>query len=146
MKKVYIYTGTNMKSPRKKKGVYGYVLEYPTPKGPVTLTNFKQIKDTTFHRAELIALVEALKRLKHPCDLEIFTDSYYIVTTWEQGRARQWAEQGWKGSRGDDIANKEEWQEMLRILTGNVVFHLNEEHSYKQWMIKEMDKKGEENV
>lgn len=146
MKKIYVYIGTSYKSPRQKEGAYGYILEHPTPKGPATLTQIKYVKDMTFHKAELTALVEALKRLRYSCDLEIFTDSVYIVSTWEQEFPKRWAEQNWKNSRGEDIANKEEWQEMLRLLIGNVAFHLNEEHSYKQWLKRELEKKGEEDV
>ena len=146
MKKIYVYIGTSYKSPRQKEGAYGYVLEYSTPKGPATLTNVKHIKDTSHYKAELIALVEALRRLKYPCELEIFTDLAYVSDTWEREFPQRWAERDWKNSRGEDIANKEEWQELMRLLSGNVVFHLNEEHTYKQWLKRELEKKGEENV
>ena len=147
MKKIYIYVETTIKSPSQKEGAYGYVLEYPrVSKYPATCTEVKYVKDVTFHRVRLVALVEALNRLRYPCDLEIFTDSDYIVNTWKQGLPRQWEKQGWKNSKGEEIANKEEWKEMLRILVGNVNFHLNEEHTYRQWLKRELEKKGEENV
>ncbi|MCQ2480333.1 MAG: ribonuclease HI, partial [Clostridia bacterium] len=35
-------------------------------------------KETTNNRMELTAVIEALKALKEPCEVELFTDSKYV--------------------------------------------------------------------
>ena len=60
---------------------------------------------TTNNRMELHAAIEALSKLKEPCEVELFTDSEYVregITTWIHG----WKARGWKKK----IRNKDLWQ------------------------------------
>ena len=44
--------------------------------------------DTTNNRMELTAVIEALRALKEPCEITLFTDSEYLrngITTWLAG-------------------------------------------------------------
>ena len=43
------------------------------------------IKDTTNNQMELKAAIEALKCLKEPCYVELFSDSAYLVNGFELG-------------------------------------------------------------
>jgi ribonuclease HI len=65
---------------------------------------------TTNNRMELTAAVEALKALKRPCSVDIFTDSEYLrrgTTEWLPGwRARSWRR------KGGALANIDLWQEL----------------------------------
>ena len=50
---------------------------------------------TTNNRMELTAVIEALKALKAPCDITLYTDSRYVmdgVTSW----LANWKSNGWK--------------------------------------------------
>ena len=61
---------------------------------------------TTNNRMELQAAIEALSRLKEPCEVEIITDSNYVregITRWIHG----WKARGWKKKQ---IKNKDLWQ------------------------------------
>lgn len=63
---------------------------------------------TTNNRMELTAAVEALRALKRPCDVTLYTDSQYLkrgVTEWMQG----WIKRGWK-RKGGELANLVLWQ------------------------------------
>jgi ribonuclease HI len=60
---------------------------------------------TTNNRMELAAALEALNRLKEPCEVEVFTDSEYLrdgITKW----IRAWKAKGWKKK----VKNIDLWQ------------------------------------
>jgi len=63
---------------------------------------------TTNNRMELTAALEALRALKQPFRVEIFTDSAYVkrgVTEWMEG----WKARNWKRKEGK-LANVDLWQ------------------------------------
>jgi ribonuclease HI len=69
-------------------------------------------KDTTNNRMELQAALEGLLALKHPCRVEIVTDSNYLVkgmTEWIQG----WQKRDWKNSKKKPVENRDLWESLL---------------------------------
>ena len=67
--------------------------------------------ETTNQRMELQAAIEALKALKRPSAITIFTDSKYVMlgmTDWIHG----WKKRGWKNSKKEPVANRELWEEL----------------------------------
>lgn len=87
---------------------------------------------TTNNRMELRAAIEALRALKEPVEVEIFTDSTYLkrgVTEW----LPRWKEQGWKrkaGKKWEPVVNADLWQELDSLLGKHKVsFHWIEGHS-----------------
>ena len=77
---------------------------------------------TTNNRMELTAAIEALKALKHPSQIEFFTDSQYLrlgITEWiPNWRARNWRRKGGK------LANVDLWQALdKKIRTHQINWH-----------------------
>ena len=67
---------------------------------------------TTNNRMELMAAIEALKALKKPCHVQLYTDSNYVrdgITKWIHG----WRRNGWKTSDKKPVKNAELWQALL---------------------------------
>jgi ribonuclease HI len=63
---------------------------------------------------ELMAAIEALKALKEPCDVELYSDSKYVVDAIEQGWAEKWRANGWRrGKKGEKAVNPDLWQMLL---------------------------------
>ena len=70
---------------------------------------------TTNNRMELIAVIEALKLLKEPCEVEIVSDSQYV------GKAiNEWLK-GWEQRGFAKIKNPELWAEYARISKKHIV-------------------------
>ena len=67
-KKVSLYLECSTTALGKKERMCGYVLEYITEKGPATLVNYRE-GCGTYNREFLLGLVEALERIKTPCEL-----------------------------------------------------------------------------
>ena len=67
-------------------------------------------RQTTNNRMELTAALEALKALKRPCKIELYTDSEYLrngITTWLPA----WKRRGWQRKSGP-VKNQDLWQEL----------------------------------
>ncbi len=87
---------------------------------------------TTSNRMELRAAIEALRALKEPAEVDLYTDSLYLqkgVTEW----LPRWKEQGWRRREGKTlkpVANADLWQELDALLRiHRVHFHWIEGHS-----------------
>ena len=67
---------------------------------------------------ELTAVVSALGALKETCEVDVFSDSLYVVNAVNKGWLANWRVNGWKNSRKEILPNLELWQEFDR-LTGS---------------------------
>lgn len=137
MKQVNIYTQTSFRRPRKGDGWIGYILEMQTMAGPATLSKFEKLEDTTRHQAELLSVCKALERMTKPSEITIFTDSLYVASGLN-GWVEQWQQSNWYSSRGNQVAYREEWQQLLKLANPHKVTVKNEEHEYSEWLKSEL--------
>jgi ribonuclease HI len=70
---------------------------------------------TTNNRMELRACIEALRALKRPCEVELTTDSRYVVQGIEDGWAERWRRNGWMRDRKTPAKNADLWGELLDL-------------------------------
>ena len=66
---------------------------------------------TTNNRMELKATIEALKAIKKPSKIKLYTDSQYVkngITNW----IINWKNNGWKTANKKPVSNKELWVEL----------------------------------
>ncbi len=65
--------------------------------------------NTTNTRMELTAVIEALRALKRPCKVQVWTDSQYVqkgISEWIRG----WKARGWKTAEKKPVKNADLWQ------------------------------------
>ena len=82
--------------------------------------------ETTNNQMELQAAIEALKALKEPCSIVLYTDSQYLrqgITLW----IHNWKRNGWKTSDKKPVKNQALWEE----LDGLVKIHASNWHWLK---------------
>lgn len=72
-------------------------------------------KNTTNNIMELTAVIEALKLVKHPCKIKIYSDSAYVVNAFLQGWIYNWIKKGWKTADGNPVKNKELWESLYQF-------------------------------
>ena len=68
-------------------------------------------KNTTNNQMELLAPIEALKKIPKGSEVKIFTDSKYVksgITEW----IHNWKKNGWKTADKQPVKNKELWEEL----------------------------------
>jgi len=70
------------------------------------------VLSTTNNRMELTAAIEALKKLKKPCSVTLYSDSAYLVNAFLQGWLISWKRNGWKNSTKQPVSNMDLWQEL----------------------------------
>lgn len=84
---------------------------------------------TTNNRMELLGVITALKSLKESCEIDLYTDSQYIVKAINEGWLRGWKQKGWKRKDGA-LKNIDLWQELDTLLAAhNVTFHWVKGHA-----------------
>lgn len=70
---------------------------------------------TTNNRMELTAVIEALKLLKEPCEVTLWTDSKYVADGLGKGWAAGWKKNGWKKADKKPALNPDLWDELLSL-------------------------------
>lgn len=70
---------------------------------------------TTNNRMELTAVIEALRALKTPCRVELYSDSKYVIDALEKGWARGWKARGWVKSDKKPALNSDLWEILLTL-------------------------------
>ena len=124
MKQVIIYTdGACRGNPGP--GGWGALIKYDS----VEKTIFGGQANTTNNQMELSAAIEGLAILKEPCNVELFTDSKYVmdgITQWIQN----WKKNNWRTAAKKDVKNKELWQKLDQLISQHQVqWHWVKGHS-----------------
>ena len=92
-------------------GGYGAILRYGKHEKEIS----QGFAETTNNRMELTAAIEALKLLKEPCEVTLFTDSQYLVNGINKGWAKKWKTNGWMRNKQEKALNPELWDQLLTL-------------------------------
>ena len=68
---------------------------------------------TTNNRMELTAVLTALRLLKEPCIVELYSDSKYVVDAIDKGWLYGWQKKGWIKADKKPVLNVDLWQRLL---------------------------------
>ncbi len=73
-------------------------------------------RETTNNRMELTAVISALKALKEPCQVALYSDSRYVIDALSKGWVYGWQKNGWKKSDKKPALNVDLWEELLPLI------------------------------
>lgn len=77
------------------------------------------VPGATNNQMELMAVLEALKFIHkiYPdhCDVEIRSDSQYVVSAVEEGWIDTWINNGWRTASREKVKNQELWEEFINL-------------------------------
>jgi ribonuclease HI len=114
--------------PETKEELYG---KYADDK--FTLDIYGGADPTTNQQMELKSVSEAFKRIKnYNIPVHVFSDSAYMVNCFKDGWWHGWIQNGWKNSKKQPVANREEWEAIIEIMQNefmDVTFHKVKGHS-----------------
>lgn len=111
---VKIYTDGAARGNPDGPGGYGTVLEYIDTKGTLhTKELSKGYVRTTNNRMELMAVIAGLEALNRPCEVEIYSDSQYVVNAFNQHWIDGWIKKGWKRGKNEPVKNPDLWKRLL---------------------------------
>ena len=109
MKQVIIYTdGACSGNPGP--GGWGAILMYKDKK--LEISGYEG--HTTNNRMELMAPIEALSRLKEPCQVQVYSDSAYLVNAFQKHWLDNWQRKNWIKSDKKPVENQDLWKELLK--------------------------------
>lgn len=104
MKKITLFSdGSSLGNPGP--GGYGVVLRYGTNERELS----GAFANTTNNRMELLGVIEGLRALREPCDVEIISDSSYVVKG-----ITEWLD-GWVAKEFKKVKNPDLWQEYIEV-------------------------------
>ncbi len=79
---------------------------------------------STNNRMELTWAIKGLNALKEPCEVELFTDSSYVVNWIEKGWAEKWKSNNWMRTKSQKAINYDLWEQLLNAMKKHKV-HFN---------------------
>lgn len=129
--RVTIYTDGAARGNPDGPGGFGTVLEYVDTKGEL---HTKEIscgyKKTTNNRMELMAVIAGLEALNRSCEVDLYSDSQYVVNAFNQHWIDSWVKKGWKRGKNEPVKNVDLWKRLLQAKEKHqVTFHWVKGHA-----------------
>lgn len=104
MKLVDIYTdGSCLKNPGN--GGWAGILMYNGVEKSISGAE----RNTTNNRMELTAVIKSLECLNEKCEVNLYSDSNYVVNAFLEGWINDWVANNWKNKSKKDLPNKDLW-------------------------------------
>lgn len=60
-----------------------------------------------------MAVIAGLEALNRPCEVEIYSDSKYVVDAFNQHWIDNWIKKGWKRGKNETVKNTDLWKRLL---------------------------------
>ena len=129
--KVTMYTDGAARGNPNGPGGYGTILQYVDSKGQVHTREYSAgYEKTTNTRMEMMAVIAGLEALNRPCEVDVYSDSQYVVNAFNQHWIEGWKKRGWKRSGNKPVLNMDLWQRMLKAMEPHQVrFHWVKGHA-----------------
>ena len=77
--------------------------------------------ETTNNRMELTGVIEALRQLREPCVVELYSDSKYVIDALSKGWVYGWKKKGWVKSDKKPALNVDLWETLLPLIARHEV-------------------------
>ena len=112
-------------------GGYGTVIEYVDSKGELHKREFSGgYAETTNNRMELLGVIIGLEALIKPCDVDLYSDSQYVVKAFTEHWIDGWIQKNFKQNTSNPVKNIDLWKRLLKAKEAhNVTFHSIKGHA-----------------
>ena len=129
--RVTIYTDGAARGNPDGPGGYGAVISYVDARGQEHIKELScGYKKTTNNRMELMGVIRALEALKRPCQVDLWSDSQYVVKACEEHWIDKWQKNGWKTAGKKAVKNIDLWKKLLELMSPHqVTFHWVKGHA-----------------
>ena len=68
---------------------------------------------TTNNRMEMMAAIQALRLLREPCKVDVYSDSSSLVNAFTKGWIKSWQAHGWVKADKQPVKNQDLWEELV---------------------------------
>lgn len=95
-------------------GGYGAVIQYTDRNGILHEREFSEgFHPTTNNRMELLGAITALEALNRPCEVDMYSDSSYVINAFEKNWIASWKKNGWRTASKAPVKNQDLWKRLL---------------------------------
>lgn len=114
--KVKVYTDGSARGNPDGPGGYGCVVHYTDANGKLHTREYSGgYVQTTNNRMELMAAIVGLEALNKACEVELYSDSKYVVDAFNQKWIESWIAKGWKRGKNKPVKNIDLWKRLLAV-------------------------------
>ncbi len=122
MTQVNIYTDGSARGNPDGPGGYGTILQFVDSQGKLHERELSQgYYRTTNNRMELMSAIVGLEALNRPCEVNLYSDSKYLVDAFNQGWIDSWVDNNWKRGKSGPVKNIDLWEELLDAMAPHQV-------------------------
>lgn len=98
-------------------GGYGTVLQYRGPSGRLHQLELSAgYRLTTNNRMELMGVIAGLEKLTRPCEVQVVSDSQYVVNAFQKNWVAGWLKNNWRTSSKAPVKNTDLWKRLLKAM------------------------------
>lgn len=120
--KVSIYTDGSARGNPDGPGGYGTIIIYVDGNGVSHSREYSGgFKKTTNNRMELMAAIIGLEALTKPCEVDLYSDSQYLVKAFNEHWLEGWIKKGWKRGKNEPVKNIDLWKRLLKAVNSHKV-------------------------
>ena len=137
---VNVYIEVSIRGPAVREGAYLYVLEYMIYGKPATRCGYCR-HESSENQLTMEALIRASERIRKPAEIRVFTRCAYVLNALRNGWPQQWKKAGWRSAKGKPVKNTKLWDRLLQGETPHTFTATEEDHSYREWMLYQLDER-----
>ena len=140
--KISIYIKTKFSGNLKGKGTAVAIIEYIDPKATShTRTHRVEIQEETKNALNLKTCIQAMRLLKKPCTVIIYTDCEYLKNMHERQLVKAWHKNNWLKPNNKPPANLESWKQFYYLTEIHKVSFVNYQEKYETELKAELEGK-----
>ncbi len=122
MSRVQIYTDGSARGNPDGPGGFGTILHFTDQKGQLhEKTISAGYRKTTNNRMELMAAIAGLEALNRPCEVDLYSDSKYLIDAFNQRWIDNWVKNNWKRGKSGPVKNIDLWERLLKAKAPHAV-------------------------
>lgn len=69
----------------------------------------------------MMAAIAGFEALLRPCEVEVYSDSQYLINAFNQHWIDGWIKKGWKRGKNEPVKNVDLWQRLLAAIAPHQV-------------------------
>lgn len=115
--KVIMYTDGAARGNPEGPGGFGTILEYIDTKGQLHVKEMSQgYVKTTNNRMEMMAAIVGFEALNRPCQVDVFSDSRYLIDAFNKHWIDGWLKRNWRRGKNEPVKNVDLWKRLLEAV------------------------------
>lgn len=92
------------------------------------------VNETTNNRMEIFSIIKAFDALKQHCRVDVYSDSSYVINSFNKGWIDNWESNNWKKSNKKQVENQDLWRQLLLYVKKHkVTWHKVKGHSENKY-------------